>query len=113
MKLTPGYPFQLFYWDYVIGIALGSLAWGFTLGKPGWRRALFFEQYRSGRLASDGICYRPCGFPQANSCHVPVLLAWAGIDRDRTRGDQVSKPDCYAEAHCCRRQHQSRSRRAS
>ncbi len=32
MKLTPGYPFQLFYWDYVVGIVLGSLCWGFTLG---------------------------------------------------------------------------------
>jgi glucose uptake protein len=31
-KLTRGYPFSLFYWDYVVGIALGSLLWGFTLG---------------------------------------------------------------------------------
>src|SRR5256885_12062176 len=32
MKLTAGYAFQLFYWDYVIGILLGSVLWGFTLG---------------------------------------------------------------------------------
>jgi len=32
MKLTAGFPFQLFYWDYVIGVILGSLLWGFTLG---------------------------------------------------------------------------------
>src|SRR5579862_1994866 len=32
VKLTPGWPFQLFYWDYVIGTILGSLLWGFTLG---------------------------------------------------------------------------------
>ncbi len=31
-KLTAGYAFSLFYWDYVIGIVLGSLFWGFTLG---------------------------------------------------------------------------------
>lgn len=31
-KLTAGYAFSLFYWDYVIGIALGSLLWGLTLG---------------------------------------------------------------------------------
>jgi glucose uptake protein len=31
-KLTQGYPFSLFYWDYVIGIVVGSLAWGATLG---------------------------------------------------------------------------------
>jgi glucose uptake protein len=31
-KLTMGYAFSLFYWDYVVGIVLGSLLWGFTLG---------------------------------------------------------------------------------
>jgi glucose uptake protein len=31
-KLTAGYAFSLFYWDYVIGIVLGSLLWGLTLG---------------------------------------------------------------------------------
>jgi glucose uptake protein len=31
-KLTQGYSFSLFYWDYVIGIILGALAWGLTLG---------------------------------------------------------------------------------
>jgi len=35
MKLTPGYAFQLFYWDYVIGIVLGSIGWGLTLGNWG------------------------------------------------------------------------------
>src|SRR5260370_29492060 len=31
-KLTIGYAFSLFYWDYVLGILLGSVLWGFTLG---------------------------------------------------------------------------------
>jgi glucose uptake protein len=35
MKLTAGYAFQLFYWDYVIGIMLGSVVWGLTLGSWG------------------------------------------------------------------------------
>ena len=35
MKLAPGYAFQLFYWDYVIGIVAGSLVWGLTLGNWG------------------------------------------------------------------------------
>jgi glucose uptake protein len=35
MKLTPGYRFQLFYWDYVAGVVLGSLCWGLTLGNWG------------------------------------------------------------------------------
>lgn len=32
MKLAPAYPFQLFYWDYIVGIVAGSLMWGLTLG---------------------------------------------------------------------------------
>ncbi len=32
LKLTPGWPLQLFYWDYVLGILLGSVAWGLALG---------------------------------------------------------------------------------
>ena len=35
VKLCPGYRFQLFYWDYVIGLILGALLWGFTLGTFG------------------------------------------------------------------------------
>ncbi len=35
MKLTAGYAFQLFYWDYVIGIVLGSVVLGLTLGNWG------------------------------------------------------------------------------
>lgn len=32
VKLTPGWPFQSFYWDYVLGVGLGSLLWGFLAG---------------------------------------------------------------------------------
>jgi glucose uptake protein len=35
VKLCPGYRFQLFYWDYVIGLLAGALVWGFTLGSHG------------------------------------------------------------------------------
>jgi len=35
MKLAPGYRFQLFYWDYVIGLFVGALLWGLTLGSNG------------------------------------------------------------------------------
>jgi glucose uptake protein len=31
-KLTTGYSFSLFYWDYVLGIAVAALGWGLTLG---------------------------------------------------------------------------------
>ncbi|MHB8888691.1 MAG: GRP family sugar transporter, partial [Acidobacteriaceae bacterium] len=35
IKLCSGYRFQLFYWDYVIGLILGAIFWGFTLGSLG------------------------------------------------------------------------------
>src|SRR6202012_5252716 len=35
VKLCPGYRFQLFYWDYVIGLIVGALLWGLTLGSIG------------------------------------------------------------------------------
>jgi glucose uptake protein len=35
LKLCPGYRFQLFYWDYAIGMALCALGLGFTAGSLG------------------------------------------------------------------------------
>src|SRR6267154_2125809 len=35
MKLCPGYRFQLFYWDYVLGLLAGTLLLGATLGSAG------------------------------------------------------------------------------
>ena len=35
LKLCPGYRFQLFYWDYAIGMAVGAVFWGLTAGSMG------------------------------------------------------------------------------
>ena len=35
LKLCPGFRFQLFYWDYVIGLLVGAFLWGITLGSLG------------------------------------------------------------------------------
>jgi glucose uptake protein len=35
MKLCPGYRFQLFYWDYIIGLFVGIAVLGLTLGNAG------------------------------------------------------------------------------
>jgi glucose uptake protein len=35
MKICAGYRFQLFYWDYVVGLVAGSLLWGLTFGSLG------------------------------------------------------------------------------
>jgi glucose uptake protein len=47
MKLTPGWAFQLFYWDYVIGIIAASLVWGLTLGSIGEGELSFITNIRS------------------------------------------------------------------
>ncbi len=43
MKLCPRYRFQLFYWDYVIGMLAGALVWGVTMGSAGGRGLPFFQ----------------------------------------------------------------------
>jgi glucose uptake protein len=35
LKLCPGYRFQLFYWDYAIGLLLATVVWGLTAGSLG------------------------------------------------------------------------------
>jgi glucose uptake protein len=35
MKLCPGYRFQLFYWDYILGLLAGTILLGFSLGSSG------------------------------------------------------------------------------
>lgn len=42
-KIAGGYRFELFYWDYVIGILLFSLILGFTLGSSGDQGMSFTE----------------------------------------------------------------------
>jgi glucose uptake protein len=35
LKLCPGFRFQLFYWDYAVGVVLGAAVWGLTAGSAG------------------------------------------------------------------------------
>lgn len=35
VKLCPGYRFQLFYWDYTVGLIAGAAVWGLTFGTFG------------------------------------------------------------------------------
>jgi len=59
MKLCPGYRFQLFYWDYVIGLIAAAILWGSTLG-------------------SLGAVGRSFDADLAHSGTLPILLAMAG-----------------------------------
>lgn len=75
MKLTAGYAFQLFYWDYVVGVLLGSLLWGFTLGSVGGGPLSFVSNIQQ----ADGshILYAIAGGAVFN---VANLLLVAAID---------------------------------
>jgi len=42
LKLCPGYRFQLFYWDYVIGLIAGAIVWAATLGSFGSTGKMFY-----------------------------------------------------------------------
>ncbi|MCX6551769.1 MAG: GRP family sugar transporter, partial [Acidobacteria bacterium] len=74
-KLTKGYRFELFYWDYAFGILIISLVFAFTLGSTGNDASSFMNNVR----AADGsnIAYAMVGgfiFNIAN------LLLVAGIE---------------------------------
>jgi glucose uptake protein len=43
LKLCPKYRFQLFYWDYAIGMVLGAVFWGLTAGSMGHAGAPFIQ----------------------------------------------------------------------
>ena len=74
-KLTKGYRFELFYWDYAIGIVLISLILAFTMGSTGGAGEGFLENVRSADTSN--IVYALVGgfiFNIAN------LLLVAGIE---------------------------------
>jgi glucose uptake protein len=54
-KLTVGFPFQLFYWDYVAGVILASLLWGLTAGSLNGGETAFFANLRSASAANIGF----------------------------------------------------------
>lgn len=51
-KLSVGYAFQLFYWDYVFGLIGASLIWGFTLGSIYGGPSAFWPDLKQAGLTS-------------------------------------------------------------
>lgn len=75
LKTCPGYRFQLFYWDYVIGLVAGALVWGMTMGSAGARGLPFFQDiFHAGA--------HPIGLALAGGAvfNVANLLLVAAID---------------------------------
>jgi glucose uptake protein len=52
LKLCPGYRFQLFYWDYVLGLFAGVALWGFSLGSLGSTSMPFLHDLAAASRAS-------------------------------------------------------------
>ena len=73
MKMAPKFPFQLFYWDYVVGALATSLFWGFTLGSArGGELAFLNNIHQADTLTSHGPGrWRPfqCREPSAGNGH--------------------------------------------
>jgi glucose uptake protein len=75
LKLCPRYRFQLFYWDYAIGMALGVVAWGLTAGSMGHAGTPLLADM--ARTAPGPILYAMIGGAVFN---VANLLLVAAID---------------------------------
>jgi len=74
-KLTVGYAFSLFYWDYVAGILLGSVLWGLTLGSINGGPTSFIANLQQADL--NHILYAIIGGIIFNAAN---LLLVAAID---------------------------------
>src|SRR5258708_13357166 len=72
MKLCPGYRFQLFYWDYVLGLIVGALLWGFTLGSMGSQGSAFLADLR--QTSASHVAFAPIAAILFNSA---TLLLFA------------------------------------
>ena len=75
LKLCPGYRFQLFYWDYALGLAAGAIFWGLTAGTLGHAGTPFLSDAAQTPLGL--IVLAACGGAVFN---VANLLLVAAID---------------------------------
>ncbi len=78
-KLTAGYAFQLFYWDYALGVLAASLLWGFTLGSLNGGAEAFVANLSGASPAA--ICYALAGGAVFNVANVLLVasIAIAGM----------------------------------
>ncbi len=75
MKVCPGYRFQLFYWDYVIGLFVGALLLGTTMGSAGSQGLPFFRD-----IAHTDPHHARLAFAGGIIFNVANLLLVAAID---------------------------------
>ena len=73
LKLCPGFRFQLFYWDYAIGLLLASAVWGLTAGSLGHAGPSFFDSVAHAPLAA--ILYALAGGVVFNVANLLLVAA--------------------------------------
>ena len=78
-KLTAGYSFQLFYWDYVVGLILASVLWGVTLGSLYGGPTAFFTNL--SQASSSSILFALAGGAVFNVANILLVasIAIAGM----------------------------------
>jgi len=75
LKFCPRFRFQLFYWDYAIGMAVGAIFWGVTAGSIGHAGLPFVQDVAQTHLAP--LLYAMAGGAIFN---IANLLLVAAID---------------------------------
>jgi glucose uptake protein len=75
LKLCPGFRFQLFYWDYIVGLLVGACIWGLTLGNFGSSGKAFFAD-----ITSAGVNKALLAFVGGVVFNIANLLLVAAID---------------------------------
>jgi glucose uptake protein len=73
IKLCPHYRFQLFYWDYVLGLIAGALLWGFTLGSMGTSGRPFLQDIQ--RADASHILFAVIGGVVFNIANLLLVAA--------------------------------------
>ena len=70
---SKNWPFQLFYWDYTIGIVLISLLFGITMGSTGEEGRSFFQDL--GQATSEALMYAFLGGVVFNIANLLIVAA--------------------------------------
>src|SRR5271154_7150687 len=73
LKLTPGYRFQLFYWDYAIGVAMGALVLGLSAGTQGTDGPVFAADL--AMAAPQAVLLAGCGGVVFNVANLLLVAA--------------------------------------
>ena len=73
LKLCPRYRFQLLYWDWAIGMAVGAIFWGLTAGSMGHAGPPLLSDV--ARMGLGPMLYAFCGGAVFNVANLLLVAA--------------------------------------